>query len=257
MHCVRTRIIGRFEFATGQSQPHPPRNMTQRQHDLTRFYAILDDLAATIGGARRLADCDGKMAWPERGVYFFRECGEVRTGSGADARIVRVGTHALKDGARSTLWGRLRQHRGTHAGGNHRGSIFRALAGAALIKRECISCPTWQSGNSAPADIRAKERPLEKLVSGIIGKMSVLWLAVSDQPGPRSRRGCIERNAIALLSNYGKPPLDAASRRWLGRVCDREKVRRSGLWNQNHVDEEYDPEFLNEMEALAMQMRVS
>ncbi|MGR3914020.1 MAG: hypothetical protein OD918_05765 [Gammaproteobacteria bacterium] len=230
--------------------------MPQRQRDLTRFYAILDDLAVTIGGAR-LAGCDGRMAWPERGVYFFRECGENRTDSGAGARIVRVGTHAIKDRARSTLWGRLYQHRGTRTGGNHRGSIFRALVGVAIIKRERISCPTWKSGNSAPADTRAKERPLEKLVSGVIGGMSVLWLAVTDAPSPQSRRGSIERNAIALLSNYRKPPLDAPSRRWLGWDCDREKVRGSGLWNQNHVDEEYDPEFLNEMEMLAMQMRAS
>ena len=30
-------------------------------------------------------------------------------------RIVRVGTHGLKTGSRSTLWGRLSQHRGTSA----------------------------------------------------------------------------------------------------------------------------------------------
>ena len=38
--------------------------------------------------------------------------------------------------------------------------------------------------------------------------MSFLWLPIGDEPGPNSRRGYMERNAIALLSNYGKDPLD-------------------------------------------------
>jgi len=80
--------------------------------------------------------------------------------------------------------------------------------------------------------------------------MPALWLAVTDDPGPESLRGYIERNAIALLSNYNKPPIDTPSPHWLGRHCNREKVRHSGLWNQNHVDEDYDPAFLDELEGL-------
>jgi hypothetical protein len=82
--------------------------------------------------------------------------------------------------------------------------------------------------------------------------MPFLWLAVEDAPGRESLRGYIERNSIALLSNLGKPPLDAASGTWRGHACDRGKarVRDSGLWNQNHVDEEYDPKFLSVFERL-------
>lgn len=63
--------------------------------DLTRFYALLDALEAGVGGAQRLAVCKRGMNWPERGVYFFFEEGEARTGSGSGRRVVRVGTHAL------------------------------------------------------------------------------------------------------------------------------------------------------------------
>ena len=70
-----------------------------RANDLVRFYALLDKHARTIGGARRLADCSGQMHWPQRGVYFFRERSEDRSDTGSDPRIVRVGTHALKDGS--------------------------------------------------------------------------------------------------------------------------------------------------------------
>ena len=71
-------------------------------------------------------------------------------------------------------------------------------------------------------------------------------------PAPDSLRGVIERNSIALLSNLNRPAIDEASSVWLGRVCDRGKARvmNSGLWNQNHVDEDYDPAFLDTLEQL-------
>ena len=80
--------------------------------------------------------------------------------------------------------------------------------------------------------------------------MPFLWLNVNDAPGPRSNRGLIERSAIALLSGYSWPAADAPSREWLGHYSDRERVRLSGLWNNHHVDETYDPSFLDEMESL-------
>ena len=54
--------------------------MSGRQlQDLIRFYSILNQLEKAIGGARVLADCGGRMTWPARGVYFFREAGENRS----------------------------------------------------------------------------------------------------------------------------------------------------------------------------------
>ena len=228
-----------------------------RLHDLIRFYDILDVLAERIGGPRILAECTGRMRWPERGVYFFQECGENRSDSGTGLRIVRVGTHALKTGSKTTLWERLSQHRGSArtGGGNHRGSIFRLLVGTALAETNGMTIPTWGQGSSAPRPIREKEKPLEKLVSRTIGQMPFLWLDVPDRPGPESLRGYIERNAIALLSNYNRPVLDPPSSSWLGAHCNREKVRDSGLWNQDHVDESYDPAFLDELERLVLNMR--
>lgn len=66
-----------------------------RRDDLIRFYALIDRLREQGGGARRLADCSGRMNWPRRGVYFFFEDGEMRSDTGAGPRVVRVGTHAL------------------------------------------------------------------------------------------------------------------------------------------------------------------
>ena len=226
-----------------------------RRADLQTFYSLLDTLARKTNGGRTLLESSGRLHWPRRGVYFFMETGEIRSNGGGQ-RIVRVGTHALKAGSKTKLWTRLSQHRGQEntRGGNHRGSIFRLIVGTALIARDGYQFATWGDGNSAPADIRATELGLEREVSAVIGRMPFLWLEVDDAPGAESLRGDIERNAIALLSNFGKQPIDPASEGWLGHWCDRERVRKSGLWNSNHVDEQYDPEFLGRMKLLVEAM---
>jgi hypothetical protein len=80
--------------------------------------------------------------------------------------------------------------------------------------------------------------------------MPVLWLPVDDPGGPSSIRGYIERNAIALLSNYAAPLVDPPSPTWLGRYSQRATVARSGLWNSNHVADQYESVFLHTMEKL-------
>lgn len=225
-----------------------------RLDDLRRFYRLLDILEERLGGVRVLSECNGRLSWPRRGVYFFMEQGEERSDTGAGPRIVRVGTHALKHGSQTILWKRLSQHRGTSrsGGGNHRGSIFRLIVGTALIARDGHSCPTWDDRrSSAPADVRSSgEIALERAVSRTIGAMRFLWLGIDDEPGKQSERGYIERNAIALLSNYGKGSIDPPSPGWLGNCCNRPRVRASGLWNANHVEESYDLAFLDRFEAL-------
>jgi hypothetical protein len=227
-----------------------------RRKDLIRFYSILDCLEQAIGGARTLGDCRGRMDWPTRSVYFFRENVENRSDTGIGPRIGRVGTHALKAGGSTKLWGRLSTDRGQlrNGGGNHRGSIFRLIVGTALIGRDGYNFPTWGEGSSATKDIRAAEVELERGVSQVIGKMPFLWLSIGDEPGPESMRGKIERNSVALLSNFEKAPLDPPSSQWLGHYCNRERVRASGLWNQNHVDEHYEPDFLDHLDGLVAQM---
>ena len=229
---------------------------SSRLDDLRRFHDLLGALEERSGGARSLRECSGRMSWPMRGVYFFREPGEVRTGSGTGPRIVRVGTHALKAGSRTSLWGRLKQHQGVRrsGGGNHRGSIFRLIVGAALIRRDGIECPTWgTSRNAAPREVRARELDLERAVSEVIGAMPFLWLPIGDGAGPASLRGYIERNSIALLSNLGRETIDPPSGAWLGCHCDRKKVRMSGLWNSNHVEGGYDPAFIDTLADLVDQ----
>ena len=229
---------------------------TERKEHLIRFYSILDKLESSIGGARKLADCSGRTGWPKRGVYFFLEDGECRTDTGSGPRVVRVGTHALKLGSNTKLWTRLSQHKGQRStgGGNHRGSIFRLIVGAALANRDGLVCPTWGDGHTAKGDVRNGELALECAVSQVLASMPFIWLAIDDEAAPESRRGYIERNSIALLSNYRKNVLDPPSPAWLGRRSDRERVRNSGLWNSNHVDETYELAFLDTLDDLVSTM---
>lgn len=223
-----------------------------RLSDLRDYYDLMDGLAHRTGGPLTLSACSGRMKWPKRGVYFFMEEGERRSDTGSGPRIVRVGTHALTSCSRTQLWTRLSQHRGRmkSGGGNHRGSIFRLIVGTALMKAHDQAEATWGRDKSAVGPSRDAEATLERAVSDVIGKMPFLTLPIDDEPGAQSLRGRIERGSIALLSNFGKEPIDAASDGWLGHSCNRERVRRSGLWNQNHVEESYDRTFLSTLETL-------
>ncbi len=244
--------------------PQPPNdNGSQRPIAAIVRHETVGRLAAVLSHPRRARrargrqPCARRVQWPAqlplRGVYFFTEPGEFRSDTGTGPRIVRVGTHALKRGSRTTLWKRLSQHRGTghSGGGSHRGLIFRLIVGTALIARDGHVCPTWDDRRSAASSaIRSAELDLERVVSKTIAAMRFLWLDINDDPGEDSNRGYVERNAIALLSNFGKEPLDAPSPAWLGQYCNRPRIRASGLWNANHVDENYDPAFLDKLEAL-------
>jgi hypothetical protein len=215
--------------------------------DLDRFYEILERLRADPAQGLRLRDHERATKWPARGVYFFFEDGELRMDGGAP-RVVRVGTHAVSANAKSTLWSRLRAHRGPrHGGGNHRGSIFRQHVGNALLRRDSASHPTW-GNRSAIAATRSGEAALERAVSAQIGAMSILWIDVPDEPSATCERAVIEQNAIALLSNSLKP-LDCPSPGWLGLHSREEPIRRSGLWNVNYVAQSYDNEFLGALDA--------
>ena len=207
----------------------------QRLEDLIRFYLLLSKLEERIGGERILEDCSADMSWPDRGVYFFREPGEIRTDSGVGPRVVRVGTHAIKTGAKTSLWSRLRAHKS----GTQNSSIFRYLVGQA-----------WERRMAAKSDPQASELSVEQEVSQIIGKMPFLWLPIDDEAGPKSKRADIERNSIALLSNYNRPQYDSQSAGWLGGWSVPERVKKSGLWNQRHIEAIYDPAFLDTLEAL-------
>lgn len=237
-----------------------------RLSDLRRFYELAGRLEKAVGGTRTLDTLGKYKDWPRRGVYFFFEPGEARTDSGRGPRVVRIGTHALTAGSNSSLRQRLSQHAGNRSGGgNHRGSIFRLLIGQALMARGDIPhCRSWavksdlgKAGLALNLDrqtIVAEETPAERAVSEYMRAMPFIFLAIEDEAGSQSVRGLIERNSIALLSNFEGQSLDPPTETWLGQYSPRPLVSASGLWNQRHVAEAYDPAFLDVFEDLIAAM---
>nr|WP_240940450.1 hypothetical protein [Haloarcula argentinensis] len=218
-----------------------------------------------VGGKQKLEDCTGYMDWPSRGVYFFFAPDETRENT-SQLRVTRVGTHAVSQGSSTSLWDRLKQHYGTGSrsqnhphGGNHRGSVYRKRVGEAIIHRDDVQdqYPSWnQRWSSIDRErdtVRDEEYSLEKKVSSFIRRKPLLWIRVDDEPSKNSERGFIERNTIALLSNYEKETLDPRSSTWLGKHSPKQEIRESGLWNVNHVEENYDSEFLDLLEEKVAQ----
>jgi len=234
-----------------------------RLEDVIRFYNAVSNLEQKLGGKRILRNCHGRVDWPKRGVYFFFEEGEIRKHSGIGQRVVRVGTHAIKKKSNTknterTLWDRLIEHRGYlkgqfPGGGDHRASVFRKHVGFAILNRDKIICDTWDK-DSISTKYKTSEYEIEKKVSKHIKIMPFLWVEVDDDPGPDSMRKYIEKNSIALLSNYERTQIDPPSENWLGQYSKNEKIRKSGFWNDEHTDEKYDQNFLMIFDKFVSQM---
>ena len=228
------------------------RNLNNEQSlkaEVKRFYEIMQQLWVAQRSGRRIADLTGRQPWPERGVYFV-------TGAVSAAhtrsipRIIRVGTHAVSVGSRTSLWNRISTHRGTlDGGGSHRSSIFRSHVGRAIMNTEPHQNwpKNWATGQSAPKSVLETEVDLEQKVSRAIGEMRLLWLQVSDIPGPSSDRAYLERNAIGLLSRSVLLSPSTAGE-WLGAFSDDWRIAASGLWNLNHLFLRPDPAFLDVLE---------
>ncbi len=237
----------------------------RRLDDVRRLYDFLEYYRVSGSGLDSLSNLDRKPAVSRGGVYFFFEPGEERSTSGLGYRVVRVGTHGLNAGSISTLRGRLRAHRGQESGtrpggGNHRGSVFRKHVGRALISRGSYpesAVAQWGRDPSDLPSVRDREYPLEGDVSAYVGRMPLVWIEIDDAPGPNSLRGYVERNNIALLSNFATPhtSIDPPSSDWLGNVAASTKIRQSGLWNVDHVDASYQPELLDVLRRLVERSR--
>ena len=132
--------------------------------------------------------------------------------------------------------------------------MYRKRVGEAIIEKHDLHedypdwDKRWSSIDRERSEVRDEEYILERRVSAYIREQPFLWVNLNDEPSSDSERAYLERNAIALLSNFGEQTIDPRDDGWLGRYSQSREIRESGLWNVNHVDEKPGSEFLNLLE---------
>jgi hypothetical protein len=209
--------------------------MLNRQDEVNIFYNLLDMLFIKYPKIK-LGSINNKIL-PKQGVYFFFEPNEFRA-DGKTERIVRIGTHAAQAGSNSILYTRLKHHMGNKKDltGNHRASVFRELIGYSLINKNNLNYPFWgdrsKKNNKA---VKNSEVILENSVSTYIRNLEFTVLEIPGSASKNNDRDYIERNTIALLSNYNRQAIDPCSKKWLGFLSNKPNIQQSGLWNSRHV----------------------
>jgi hypothetical protein len=163
-----------------------------------------------------------KRDLPDNGLYLFYEEGErFHADDQARDRIARVGTHREQD--------RLPDRISIHFHGDKNSSVFRRHLGGAIIRRENPSDPRLQQWleQDTPtfADIE------EKVSRELQEHFRFRCVKVED----RNERIELEERLIATLA---KCSTYHPSHNWLGLFAISEKIRESGMWNEQHVDSE-------------------
>lgn len=160
---------------------------------------------------------------PENGIYFFFEFGENLYIS--NQRVVRVGTHI----ASGRFRGRIRQHYGSinTLRGNRNASVFRKHVGGALLRRENVDDLRLQEWKNQVGRSLLDE---EEQVS-LYMRNNCTFCCISVDTA--EERLSLEQ---ALIAQFAQHPIAQPSHHWLGHHAVRKEIRRSGLWNTQHID---------------------
>lgn len=233
-----------------------------RPSKLEQFYRKLGVLHEETDGPYYLSEGDGNLNWPTRGIYvFFSPDTDLDIDPVEDWHIVRIGTVGDCAGSTSSLWDRLRAHRGTQkgayaGGGNHRGSIFRKHVGRSIIEQEGLhdEYPHWGTAHrNLPedldtTDLREQEDPLEQRVSDYIRNLPFLVIDIPGEPGPDCERAMIEKNLIALVAHARRTNPSLKQDGWLGHSSPHAEIAKTGLWNIHHVNAFYSGDIINQLD---------
>jgi len=172
-----------------------------------------------------------KKEIPKNGVYILFEKGEKGHGT---KRIVRVGTHTGKD----QLLSRLMQH---FVNENKDRSIFRKNIGRAILNKNKDSfLKKWDLDlttrkarelHEKSIDFKKQKKIEEQVTHHIRTNFSFVIIPVNN----KKQRLELESEIISSVSHCNKC---GPSKKWLGNISPKEKIRKSGLWQVNELYKE-------------------
>ncbi|MGL4987545.1 MAG: hypothetical protein ACRC5H_10485 [Treponemataceae bacterium] len=180
---------------------------------------------------RRLSFPFKKQDIPNNGIYIIFEKGET---FGEFDRIVRVGTHT----GENQLYSRLLQH---FVKENKNRSIFRKNIGRCFLNRlQDPYLKLWDLDTTSKADkdnnlklldLDYEKEIEQKITTYIQENLSFCVFQVET----KAQRLFWESKIVSTLakSKELKPSID-----WLGNYSTKEKIRESGLWQVNELNNE-------------------
>ena len=194
--------------------------LVQISHFVQKLYDMVSTKGTLFNGPH--------VRLPLNGIYFFFEKGQKIMINGKEYnRIVRVGINEKQGNFRKRIRG--------HYKGNIEGSVFRENIGWALLERDGMK----------PREIYKTKRrykqansggPLEEEISKYFSEtLTFKAFAINHE-----KLAIYEEVLIGALSIYYQYKIrrkELNLDNWLGlhSYSRKDKIRRSGLWNSNHV----------------------
>ena len=185
---------------------------------------------------------------PRNGIYFFYEDGEVSPHKPNQLRIVRIGTHKENNFrsriAEHFLLNENKMNFDLSKSPPHDRSIFRKNIGRALLNRDNDKyLDVWEKklmsreNREKYRHLRniTKEKEVEGAVTDILRQKFMFRFLVIDDESLRMGQDGLEGKLIATVAQCG---LCKPSPSWFGHSSPVAKIRDSGLWQVQHLDDE-------------------
>lgn len=175
-----------------------------------------------------------KNELPDFGVYIFYEKGEFAFGGN---RIVRIGiTIGYYDVTGKVVGKTLHDRIKNHYKGSKRKSVFRRKIGETFLSNDLDAVKKWNNKESKNLEIE------EEVSNYMVRNMTFKVIEIYDV----KKREELEKRLIGTVSNCKNC---CPSENWFGKNSPKEKIRKSGLWQEDHLyKEELTDEDLKEIE---------
>lgn len=194
--------------------------LVQIIHFVQKLYNTVLEKGALFGGPH--------PGLPLNGIYFFFENGQKITIDGIEYdRIVRVGINEK----RGNFIKRIRDH----YKGNIEGSVFRENIGWAILERDGMKPKEFYKTKRRYRQINSGG-PLEDRISKYFSEaLTFKAFAINHEKLAIYEEALIEILSIYYQYKIWRKELNLDN--WLGLLSysRKDKIRRSGLWNSNHI----------------------